>query len=80
MRRPVFMLMCLLALGPGQPAWSQAAGGVLAGLVADESGSALPGANIVVRGPDGAVLASTAAGGDGRYRLGCRTSPSSGAR
>jgi hypothetical protein len=69
MRRPVFMLMCLLALGPGQPAWSQAAGGVLAGLVADESGSALPGANVVVRGPDGAVLASTTAGADGRYRL-----------
>jgi hypothetical protein len=70
MRRGSIVLVVWLALlGPARVAWSQPAQGILAGLVADETGSALPGANVVVRGPHGEVMASTAAGADGRYCL-----------
>jgi hypothetical protein len=65
MRRLVITL--IVALGLAVPAYAQLATGNIYGMVADESGAALPGAAVSLKG-SGATM-STTSGADGRYRF-----------
>jgi hypothetical protein len=58
--------LCALAL-LAAPAHAQLAGGNLYGVVQDESGAALPGANVAIAGPG--ITQSFTAGADGRFRF-----------
>jgi Carboxypeptidase regulatory-like domain/TonB-dependent Receptor Plug Domain len=62
-------LIVVLLLSSADPGWAQSIQTGLSGVVTDQTGGALPGATVVVRTLDGAVVSSTAAGSDGRYRL-----------
>jgi hypothetical protein len=65
MRRLIITLV--VALGLAVPAYAQLATGNVYGMVADESGAALPGAAVTLKG-SGATM-STTSGADGRYRF-----------
>jgi len=66
MRRLVVITLAV-ALGLAVPAYAQLATGNIYGMVADESGAALPGASVTLKG-SGAPM-STTSGTDGRYRF-----------
>jgi hypothetical protein len=65
MRRLTITLAVLLAMAI--PIYAQLATGSIYGMVADESGAALPGAAVTLKGTGGA--SSTTSGADGRYRF-----------
>src|SRR5687767_15218954 len=65
MRRLSITLAVLLALAV--PVYAQLATGSIYGMVADESGAALPGAAVTLKGAGGTM--STTSGADGRYRF-----------
>lgn len=54
-----------VALAVSVPAWAQSGGGTVSGSLVDESGAALPGANVQLIGPGANKFAAT--GNDGRY-------------
>src|SRR6266851_831683 len=65
MKRIVLSLVVLLAVA--LPIHAQLATGNIYGTVTDESGAALPGAAVTVKGPGGTF--TTIAGSDGRFRV-----------
>ncbi len=58
-------LAFLVALAVTAPAWAQSGGGTVSGTLVDESGAALPGANVQLTGPGTNKFAVS--GNDGRY-------------
>ncbi len=66
----VVYLVVALTLSTVDPGWAQPGQGGLSGMVTDQTGGALPGTTISVRGADGAIeVASTTANDQGRYRI-----------
>ncbi|HKC10772.1 MAG TPA: carboxypeptidase-like regulatory domain-containing protein, partial [Vicinamibacteria bacterium] len=65
MKRIVLSLVVLLALA--LPIHAQLATGNIYGTVKDDSGAALPGASVTVKGPGGTF--TTTCGSDGRFRV-----------
>jgi len=65
MKKILLLLAVLVALA--LPAYAQLATGNIYGIVTDESGAALPGAAVSVKGPGGSF--STTSGSDGRFRI-----------
>jgi hypothetical protein len=69
----VLSLVVLLLLIGVYPGWAQSIQSALSGVVTDQTGGTLPGATVVVRALDGAVVSSATAGADGSYRLDAMT-------
>jgi len=65
LKRFLLLLAVLIALAP--PADAQLATGNIYGIVTDQSGAALPGAGVNVKGPGGSF--TTTSGTDGRFRI-----------
>ena len=62
------VLFVLTGLGSCQ-AWAQLTTGTIAGTVRDESGGAVPGANVTAKNVDTGIIRNTVTGAQGRYEF-----------
>src|SRR5215470_7436639 len=65
MKKTLLLVAVLVAVA--LPLYAQLATGNIYGIVTDESGAALPGAAVAVKGPGGSF--NTTSGSDGRFRI-----------